>query len=263
MCSPRLRSTTPEWLSADAAPARISPPASACRRDTAGTLTLESMRSPGPSSPSPCSRVCSVQPCRTDALAHAAGIVYPCAAGRADPPARARRASRRSHPGLAGSPRRGRACRCRPHRKPRHHGHLGRRRARGVAVAVRRIVADRRAERARRGDLRLVLDEVRRVRVDRRLEAHRDAAVDRDAPASRAVRPIPEPERDGPRRGSYCPRSSPGASVWGPAFGPSTIDSEPGTNVTPAGSASVSTAPTASSLPVFVAVMRYSMASPR
>ncbi|AUX48321.1 uncharacterized protein SOCE26_098550 [Sorangium cellulosum] len=79
------------------------------------------------------------------------------------------------------------------------HGHLGRRRARPVAVAVRRVVAERGPERARRRDLRLVRDRVRRVLLDRDREAHRDALARGDAAALLRLRPIAEPEPDGPR----------------------------------------------------------------
>jgi hypothetical protein len=75
------------------------------------------------------------------------------------------------------------------------------------------------------------------------------------APVPRRTRTVREPER-------YSPWSSPVASVFVPAFAPEMMRMEPGTKVSPDGSASFKTTFVAPSLPVFVAEIVYSIVSP-
>ena len=72
----------------------------------------------------------------------------------------------------------------------------------------------------------------------------------------------PTPRRTVTVLPANSPWSSAAASVFAPMFAPAVTASEPGTYVTPAGIASVSTTPIALSLPLLIAVSAYSSTSP-
>jgi hypothetical protein len=82
------------------------------------------------------------------------------------------------------------------------------------------------------------------------------------APPAVPFAPVPRRTRTVREPAMYSPWSSPAASVFVPMFGPAVTRIDPGTNVRPAGSTSLSTVFTAPSLPEFVAEIVYSIVSP-
>ena len=82
-------------------------------------------------------------------------------------------------------------------------------------------------------------------------------------PPAAAFAPVPSRTRTVREPEMYSPWSSPAASLLVPALAPAVTRIEPGTNVMPAGSTSLSTMPVDVSKPLLMTLIVYSSVSPR